>query len=113
MPDVPFWPALPYWPALIFWSAIVLGLVASGVGLRRQRPPLLIGGAMLMLPASLYLTATPRFQYVGWVPVACRLEGARLGKARRRLCPKLCPTPIRRQPISPNATQVSARKLRA
>ena len=24
-----------------------------------------------MLPASLYLTATPRFQYVGFVPVAC------------------------------------------
>ena len=26
-----------------------------------------------MLPASLYLTATPRFQYVGFVPAACSL----------------------------------------
>ena len=29
-----------------------------------------------MLPASLYLTATPRFQYVGFVPVACLLLAA-------------------------------------
>ena len=73
MTDVPFWPALPYWPALIFWSAIVVGLVASGLGLVRRRASLLVGGASLMLPASLYLTATPRFQYVGFVPVACLL----------------------------------------
>ncbi len=76
MTDVPFWPALPYWPALIFWSAIVVGMVASSLGLVRQRASLLIGGAMLVLPASLYLTATPRFQYVGGVPVACLLLAA-------------------------------------
>ncbi len=29
-----------------------------------------------MLPASLYLTATPRFQYVGFVPVVCLLMAA-------------------------------------
>ena len=67
---------MPSWPALIFWAAIVGGLVASAVGLVRQRSSLLIGGAILLLPASLYLTATPRFQYVGFVPVACLLVGA-------------------------------------
>ncbi len=76
MTDIPFWPSLPYWLALIFWSAIVVGLVASGLGIVRQRASLLIGGAILVLPASLYLTATPRFQYVGWVPVACLLLAA-------------------------------------
>ena len=29
-----------------------------------------------MLPASLYLTATPRFQYVGFIPMACLLLAA-------------------------------------
>ena len=76
MTDLPFWPVLRYWPVLIFWPAIVVGLVASGFGLVRRRPFLLIGGALLMLPASLYLTATPRFRYVGFVPVACLLLGA-------------------------------------
>ena len=64
------------WPALSFWAAIAGGLVASGLGLVRRRPSLLIGGAILLLPASLYLTATPRFQFVGWVPVACLLLAA-------------------------------------
>ena len=71
--DLPFGAVLPYWPPVVFWSAIVAGLVASGLGLFRRRPSLLIGGAILMLPASLYLTATPRFQYVGPVSVACVL----------------------------------------
>jgi hypothetical protein len=76
MTDVPFWPVLPYWPALIFWSAIVVGLVACGLGLVRRRASLLVGGASLMVPASLYLTAAPRFRYVGFVPVACLLLAA-------------------------------------
>ncbi len=76
MADMPLGPYLAYWPTLIFWSAIVVGLVASGLGLVRQRAFWLIGGAILVLPASGYLTATPRFQYVGWVPVACLLLAA-------------------------------------
>ena len=67
---------MPYWPALLFWSAIVVGLVASGLGLVWRRVSLPVGGAILMLPASLYLTATPRFQYVGFVPVVCLLMAA-------------------------------------
>ena len=66
---------LPFWPALLFWPAIVVGLVVSGIGLFRQRASLLIGGAVLVLPASLYLTATPRFQYVGFLPVRFHVTG--------------------------------------
>ena len=72
---MPFLPTLP-WPAVIFWAAIVLGLGAACFGLVRRRPFLLIAGALLLLPASLYLTATPRFRFVGFVPVACLLLGA-------------------------------------
>ena len=72
---MPVVPTLP-WPALIFWAAIVGGLAASAVGLVRRRPSLLIAGGLLLLPASLYLTATPRFQFVGFVPVVCLLVGA-------------------------------------
>ena len=72
---MPVVPTLP-WPALIFWAAIVGGLMASALGLVQRRPSLLIGGAILLFPASPYLTATPRFQYVGLVPVACLLLGA-------------------------------------
>jgi hypothetical protein len=85
MTDVPFWPALPYWPALIFWSGIVVGLVAYGLGLYRRRASLLVGGASLMLPASLYLTATPRFRYVGFLPVACLLLAAHAVRRGARL----------------------------
>ena len=67
---------LPFWPALVFWSVIVGGLMVSALGLAWRRSSLLIGGAILMLPASLYLTATPRFHYVGLVPVACLVLAA-------------------------------------
>ncbi len=65
-----------YWPALIFWSVIVVGLVPSGLGLFRRRLSLLSAGAISLLPASLYLTATPQSWYVGFVPVAGLLLGA-------------------------------------
>ena len=59
----------------------LLGCHRRGPRDRRLQPVppaavLLIGGAILLLPASLYLTATPRFQFVGLVPVACLLLGA-------------------------------------
>ena len=52
-----------------------MGVVASGLGLFRRRLSLLIGGAISLLPASLYLTATPQAWYVGFVPVAWLLLG--------------------------------------
>ena len=42
--------------------------MASCYGIPGRRPSWLISAAVLVLPASLYLTATPRFQYVGLLP---------------------------------------------
>lgn len=67
---------MSYWPALIFWPAIVVGLIASGLGIARRRAFPLVAGAILMFPAALYLTATPRFRFVGFVPVVCVLLAA-------------------------------------
>ena len=67
---------MSYWPALIFWPAIVAGAIAAGFGIARRQVVLLVGGAALMLPAALYLMATPRFRFIGFVPVVCVLLGA-------------------------------------
>ena len=60
---------VPFWPALLFWPAIAAGLVAACFGVLDRRPSWLMGAALLVLPASLYLTATPRFRFVGFLPV--------------------------------------------
>ncbi len=67
---------VPFWFALILWFAGVVALVVSSSGLVRRRASLLLGGASLMLPASLYLAVTPQFHYVGFVPVVCLLLAA-------------------------------------
>ena len=67
---------LTSWPALFFWPAMVMGLILSALGLVWRRSSLPNAGAVLTLPAALYLSATPRFQFVGFVPVACLLLAA-------------------------------------
>ena len=67
---------LTLWPAVFFWPAIVVGLILSALGLAWRRSSLPVGGAILTLPAALYLSGTPRFQFVGFVPVACLLLAA-------------------------------------
>ena len=67
---------LTSWPALFFWPAIVTGLILSALGLVWRRSSLPNAGAVLTLPAAVYLSATPRFQFVGFVPVACLLLAA-------------------------------------
>ena len=49
----------------------------SGLGLFQGRVFLLVASAVLVLPASLYLAATPRFQYFGFLPVVAYLVAAR------------------------------------
>ena len=65
---------IPFWPALFFWPAIAVGLAASCVGLRGRRPSWLVGAAVLMLPASLYLAAMPRLQFFGTLPFVFLLD---------------------------------------
>ena len=67
---------MSFWPALLFWPAIVVGLIAAAFGIARRRVFPLLGGAILMLPAALYLAATPRFEFIGFVPVVCVLLAA-------------------------------------
>ena len=69
MAELSVWRVLSNWPAIIFWPAIVAGLAAAGIGIAWRRTSLLIVGACLMLPAALYLAATPRFRFIGLVPV--------------------------------------------
>ena len=83
MGDLPFWPDLPYWPALVFWGGIVVGMMAAGLGTAQRRASLLMVGAVLVLPASLYLTATPRLRFVGFVPVLCLLLAAHAVRRNR------------------------------
>ncbi|MDP6580957.1 MAG: hypothetical protein QF681_09895 [Vicinamibacterales bacterium] len=60
---------VPFWPALLFWPAIAAGLVAACLGILRHRPSWLLGAVVLLMPASLFLTATPRLRFVGFLPV--------------------------------------------
>ena len=69
MPELSVWRVLFNWPALIFWPTIAARLAAAAIGIVRRRTSLLIVGACLMLPAALYLAATPRFRFIGLVPV--------------------------------------------
>ena len=64
------------WPVVFFWPMIVIGLILSALGLAWRRSSLPNTGAILMLPAAVYLSATPRFQFVGFVPVACLVLAA-------------------------------------
>ena len=61
---------LTSWPVVFFWPMIVIGLILSALGLAWRRSSLPNAGAILTLPAAVYLSATPRFQFVGFVPVA-------------------------------------------
>ena len=67
---------LTSWPVVFFWPAIVMGLMLSALGLVWRRPSLLTAGAIVTLPAAVSLSATPKFQFVGFVPVACLVLAA-------------------------------------
>ncbi len=76
---------LALWPVLLFWPAVVLGVLVAGLGLLRRRASSLVAAAILVSPTSLYLAATPRFRYVGLLPVVAYLLAAsatRRGRVR-------------------------------
>ena len=67
---------LALWPVLLFWPAVAVSVLVAGLGLLRRRSSLLIASAILASPASLYLAATPRFRYVGLLPIVAYLLAA-------------------------------------
>ncbi|MFO1444879.1 hypothetical protein KDN24_17070 [Bacillus sp. Bva_UNVM-123] len=52
---------------LLFWPFMIVSVILSILSIRLRRPKLLIISAILILPMSMYLAATPRFEYFGFV----------------------------------------------
>ncbi len=74
--DGPVADVLSLWPVLLFWPAVGVSVLVAGLGLLRRRASSLIAAAILVGPASLYLAATPRFRYVGLLPIVAYLLAA-------------------------------------
>jgi hypothetical protein len=63
---------------LLFWPALILSVVVSAVGISHRSSRLLWIGALLSLPTSLYLAATPRFGLPALLLPLCHAAGALL-----------------------------------
>lgn len=65
-----------WWVFLLGWPTLLVALVLSGFGMFLNRPWNLYTAAILILPVSLYLAATPRFAFVALLaPLAFLLAG--------------------------------------
>ena len=53
-----------WWLVLLGWPALLVALALSGFGTFHKRPWYLYTAAILILPVSLYLAATPRFAFI-------------------------------------------------
>lgn len=62
--------------AFLFWPALALAVVVSTLGITHRAPGLLVAGAVLSLPASLYLAATPRIGLAALLLPLCHVAGA-------------------------------------
>jgi hypothetical protein len=62
--------------ALLFWPALGLAAVVSTLGITHRAPGLLVTGAVLSLPASLYLAASPGFGLTALLLPLCHVAGA-------------------------------------
>ncbi|WP_066295607.1 hypothetical protein [Bacillus sp. FJAT-29937] len=52
---------------LFFWPFMIASIVLSIIGLRLKKPILLVISCLLITPLSLYLAATPRFEWWGLI----------------------------------------------
>jgi hypothetical protein len=72
---------------LLGWPAVVIGCALAVAGAISTRPRLLVAAGAVLLPSSLYLTATPRFWWAFAIPLLCwtaaalARRGARAGAA--------------------------------
>jgi len=67
---------LEIWPAIVFgWPAIVVSITLSVMGIVRERPKWLFAAAIIALPFSLYLAASPVFGWLG-LTIPLLLAGA-------------------------------------
>jgi hypothetical protein len=52
-------------PIIFGWPAVIAGLLLCAGGILARRPLLVLGGAILAAPFTLYLGLTPRFRFLG------------------------------------------------
>ncbi|WP_077619501.1 hypothetical protein [Bacillus sinesaloumensis] len=53
--------------ALLFWPFMIASLLLSILSISRRKPLLLVLSSILIVPMSLYLAATPRFEFWGLI----------------------------------------------
>lgn len=70
--------------SLIGWPGIIASLLFSFLGLMLKKSSLIFIGALFALPISLYLSATPRFQFVMAVLPLFQVAAAYIVKKRLR-----------------------------
>lgn len=52
---------------LLFWPFMILAVVVAITAIMRKKPLFLVIASILILPLSLYLAATPRFEWWGLI----------------------------------------------
>ncbi|MDD2496865.1 MAG: hypothetical protein PHT78_09805 [Desulfitobacteriaceae bacterium] len=72
--------------AVFGWPAVISSLFASMIGVIKSRVIWLIAGCVIYFPFLWYLSMTPKFGFLAYLPLAC-LAGAALtvSKGWRRL----------------------------
>nr|WP_309101145.1 hypothetical protein [Fredinandcohnia onubensis] len=53
--------------AFLFWPFMIVSLILSVISIYKNKPLLLVISAVLIVPLSLYLAATPRFEIWGLI----------------------------------------------
>lgn len=62
--------------AILFWGSITAAIAATAAAAVRRSPALFVMAAILGAPPALYLSASPRFQTVGFLVSALPLLAA-------------------------------------
>ena len=52
---------------LMGWPALTVGFVLAIIGISSKKPSFLVASSLLSIPISIYLAATPRFEWIGLV----------------------------------------------
>jgi hypothetical protein len=77
---------LAWWPVLLGWPAVLVALSLGGLGVFQKRPRHLYSAAILILPISLYLAATPRFAFAALLaPLVLLLAGLAIKRNKIKL----------------------------
>lgn len=70
---------------MIGWPFLVSALLLAAAGIWIRKPAFLWVAVVLSLPVALYISATPRFPFVGFLPLAALVAAALTVRRRSRL----------------------------